>query len=138
MTRELRSFRVECALNSTLQSATTYRKQLFDYMEGSSSAIAYVQEGIITSANRAWIELFNATNAEDVVGLPLMDNFLKESQAAVKGAIIATMKKKWLFGEKLSAKSKLGDSDETDLQLDFQLTEFDDGPHVQVRIAPGA
>jgi len=107
-------------------------------MEGSSSAIAYVQEGIITSANRAWIELFNATNAEDVVGLPLMDNFLKESQAAVKGAIIATMKKKWLFGEKLSAKSKLGDSDETDLQLDFQLTEFDDGPHVQVRIAPGA
>jgi DNA-binding NtrC family response regulator len=89
--RELRAFRIECALNSTLQSATTYRKQLFDYMEGSSSAIAYVQEGIITSANRSWIELFRAASSEEVIGLPLMDNFIAESQAAVKGAIIATL-----------------------------------------------
>ena len=41
VTRELRALRVERALNSTLQSATTYRKQLYDYMEGSASAIAW-------------------------------------------------------------------------------------------------
>ena len=134
--RELRAFRIECALNSTLQSATTYRKQLFDYMEGSSSAIAYVQEGIITSANRSWIELFKAASREEVIGLPLMDNFIAESQAAVKGAIIATLKRKWQLGEKLSAKSRLGDANETSLEMDFQLAEFDDGPHVQIRIAP--
>ena len=58
VTRELRACRVERALNSTLHSATTYRKQLYDYMEGSSSAIAYVQEGILTNVNRAWLELF--------------------------------------------------------------------------------
>lgn len=136
VTRELRSFRIECALNSTLQSATTYRKQLFDYMEGSSSAIAYVQEGIITSANRAWLELFEAASRDDVVGLPLMDNFLAESQAAVKGAIIATLKRKWQLGEKLIAKSKLTATEPTTLEMDFQLAEFDDGPHVQIRIAP--
>ena len=33
ISRELRALRVERALNSTLQSATTYRKQLYDYME---------------------------------------------------------------------------------------------------------
>ncbi|NOX70825.1 MAG: EAL domain-containing protein [Gammaproteobacteria bacterium] len=136
VTRELRSFRIECALNSTLQSATTYRKQLFDYMEGSSSAIAYVQEGIITSANRAWLELFESASRDDVIGLPLMDNFLTESQAAVKGAIIATLKRKWQLGEKLVAKSRLSAAEPTTLELDFQLAEFDDGPHVQIRIAP--
>lgn len=136
VTRELRSFRIECALNSTLQSATSYRKQLFDYMEGSSSAIAYVQEGIITSANRAWLELFQAADRDEVIGLPLMDNFIAESQAAVKGAIIATLKKKWQRGEKLVAKSQLGEAEATTLKMDFQLAEFDDGPHVQIRIAP--
>ncbi len=135
-TREMRAYRVECALNSTLQSATTYRKQLFDYMEGSSSAIAYVQEGIITSANRSWLELFKVANKDDVIGMPLMDNFEEESQAAVKGAIIATTKKKWQIGEKLVAKSRLGETDPQTLQLDFQLAEFDDGPYVQIRIAP--
>ena len=136
VTRELRAFRIECALNSTLQSATTYRKQLFNFMEGSSSAIAYIQEGIITSANRAWIELFEATDRDEVIGLPLMDNFIAESQAAVKGAIIATLKKKWQPGEKLIAKSQLSEADPTTLEIDFQLAEFDDGPYVQIRIAP--
>ena len=27
-------------------------------MEGSASAIAYVQEGIVTNANRSWLSLF--------------------------------------------------------------------------------
>ncbi|MDH3440153.1 MAG: hypothetical protein OEM63_05345, partial [Gammaproteobacteria bacterium] len=41
--RELRAYRMERALNTTLISATEYRKQLQDYMENSSTAIAYVQ-----------------------------------------------------------------------------------------------
>ncbi|MFQ5982054.1 MAG: hypothetical protein ACE5KS_01640 [Woeseiaceae bacterium] len=43
--RELRAFRVERALNSTLNSATEYKRQLNAYMQGSSSAISNVQEG---------------------------------------------------------------------------------------------
>lgn len=136
VTRELRAFRVERALNATLQSATSYRRQLHDYMEGSNSAIAYVQEGIITKVNRAWLRLFRLKSDEEAVGMPLMDSFEPESQAAVKGAIIATIKKKWQPGEKLSAKSRLGETDATSLEIDFQLVELDDGAHVQVRIAP--
>ncbi len=134
--RELRAYRVERALNSTLTSATEYRRQLNDYMENSSSAIAYIQEGIIIEVNISWLELFQAKEKADVIGLPLMDNFRKESQAAIKGAIVATTSGKWQSGEKLVAKSNVGEGDEATLELDFRLTDFDDGPYVQIRIAP--
>ena len=136
VTRELRACRVERALNSTLHSATTYRKQLFDYMEGSSSAIAYVQEGILTNVNRAWLELFRVEKKDDVIGLLLMDNFESESQAAIKGAIIATERRKWQPGEQLNVKARVDGDKVEELILDFQLVEFDDGDHVQIRIRP--
>ena len=134
--RELRAFRVERALNSTLHSATEYRKLLDDYMQNSPTAIAYVQEGIITEANNAWMKMFQAGSRDDVIGLPLMDNFLTESHAAVKGALIATMQGKWQSDEKLIAKSRQGEGDDAILELEFQPAELDDGPHVQIRIAP--
>jgi diguanylate cyclase (GGDEF)-like protein len=134
--RELRAFRVEKALNSTLQSATGYRKQLYRYMQGSNSAIAYVHEGIVIEVNRAWLKLFQVKEAEEVRGLPLMDNFEPQSQAAIKGAIIATTKGKWQHGEKLIARSRIVEHGNADLELDFQLVDFGEGPQVQVRIAP--
>ncbi len=134
--RELRAYRVERALHSTLTSATAYRRQLNDYMENSSSAIAYVQEGIIIEVNNSWLEMFQAKEKSEVIGLPLMDNFRAESQAAIKGAIVATTKGKWQVGEKLVVKSTTGQGDAATLELDFRLTDFDDGPYVQIRIAP--
>ena len=134
--RELRAFRVERALNSTLTSATEYRRQLQDYMQGSTSAIANIQEGIITEVNQAWADLFKLESVEDGSGSPLMDNFVKESQAAVKGAVIATTKGKWQPGEKLFAQSGVRGKELLELELDFRLIEFDDGPFVQIRIVP--
>jgi len=134
--RELRAFRVERALNSTLNSATEYRRQFNNYMQGSSSAIACVQEGIITDVNKSWVELFQLAAKKEVIGLPIMDYFEAESQAAVKGAIVATEKGQWQTDEQLIAKSTLGKSDAQTLDLSFQLVEFDDGSYVQIRIAP--
>ena len=56
-------------------------------MEGSTSAIVYVQEGIVTNANQSWLDLFCVASKDDLVGMPLMDTFQGESQAAIKGAI---------------------------------------------------
>ena len=100
VTRELRALRVERALNSTLFSATEYKKQLKDYMQASTSAIALVQEGIITDVNTAWLALFRSASNDEVTGLPLMDNFDKESQAAIKGALIAAIDGKWQAGRR--------------------------------------
>lgn len=136
--RELRAFRVERALNSTLNSATEYRRQLQDYMQSSSTAIAYVQEGIVTEVNSAWLSMFEAKSNDEVLGLPLMDNFLASSHAAVKGALIATTQNKWQRGEKLHAQSRIADDAAASLDLEFQLVEFDDGPYVQIRIEPPA
>lgn len=134
--RELRAYRMERALNNTLISATEYRKQLHDYMQNSSTAIAYVQEGVVTDINNAWLTMFEAKEKDEIVGLPLMDNFLEESHAAVKGAVVATAKGKWQSDEVLKAKSTKADGNGAELELRFQLTEFDDGSHVQIRIEP--
>lgn len=136
VSRELRALRVERALNSTLFSATEYKRQLKEYMQASTSAIALVQEGIITDVNTAWLTLFRSASNDEVTGLPLMDNFDTESQAAIKGALIAAINGKWQAGEKLIAKSHvtIGDSDE--VNLEFTKFVFDDGPCVKVCITP--
>ncbi len=134
--RELRAYRMERALNNTLISATEYRKQLQDYMQNSSTAIAYVEEGIITELNNAWARMFQARDQDELVGMPLMDCFLEESHAAVKGAIIATAKGKWQPDEVLQARSCKAEGDAAALELSFQLAESDDGPRVQIRIEP--
>jgi diguanylate cyclase (GGDEF)-like protein len=136
VTRELRAFRVEQALNSTLSSATEYRRQLQDYMQGSTTAIAYVQEGIVTDLNNAWLDMFGIGDKQDAVGLPMMDMFVAESRAAVKGALVATLKGKWQRGEKLQAKARLRGNEVADVEMELQLVDFEDGPHVQIRILP--
>ena len=71
--RELRAFRLERALTSTLRASQDYRKQLEGVLQRSNDAIAQIQEGILwtpmppgsnylasptpadSSANRSWI-----------------------------------------------------------------------------------
>ncbi len=136
VTRELRALRVERALNSTIFSASEYKKQLKDYMQASTSAIALVQEGIITDVNAAWLTLFRSASNDEVTGLPLMDNFDTESQAAIKGALIAAINGKWQAGEKLIARSQVTNEDSDEVHLEFTKFVFDDGPCVKVCITP--
>jgi diguanylate cyclase (GGDEF)-like protein len=135
VTRELRALRVERALNSTIHSATEYKRQLKDHMQSSSSAIALVEDGIITDVNDAWLTLFRSASNDEVVGLPLMDNFESESQAAIKGALIAAIAGKWAVEEKLIAKSNITSDDNNEVHLEFRKFVFDNGPCVQVRIS---
>lgn len=136
VTRELRALRVERALNSTIDSATEYKRQLKDHMQASTSAIALVEDGIITAVNDAWLTLFRAASNDEVTGLPLMDNFQSESQAAIKGALIAAIAGKWAADEKLIAKSHVTSEDTNEVHLEFRKFAFDNGPCVQVRISP--
>ncbi len=136
VSRELRALRVERALNSTLQSATEYKRQLKDHMDASSSSIALVQEGIFTDVNDAWTKQFKAKDRDELIGTPVMDMFEPESQAALKGALIATIEDKWQAGEKLVVNSQLDTGDSNEVHLEFRKFDLDDGPCVQIRIAP--
>jgi len=135
VTRELRALRVERALNSTIHSATEYKKQLNDYMQSSTAAIALVEEGIITEINDAWLKLFRCASNDETIGLPLMDNFESESQAAIKGALVAAIAGKWAADEKLIAKSHVTSEESSEVHLEFRKFIFDNGPCVQVRIS---
>ncbi|MGI9223063.1 MAG: EAL domain-containing protein [Woeseiaceae bacterium] len=135
VTRELRALRAERALNSTIASASEYKRQIRDYMKSSTAAIALAQEGIVIEANDAWIELFKAASHDEVKGLPLMDNFEPEGHAALKGALNAAIKGKWAKDEKLTVKPSVDTGHGDELDLEFQRIDFDSMPSVQVRIA---
>ncbi|MBT8082071.1 MAG: bifunctional diguanylate cyclase/phosphodiesterase [Gammaproteobacteria bacterium] len=136
VSRELRALRVERALNSTLQSATEYKRQLKEHMAASTSCFAIVQEGVVTDVNDAWIEKFKISSRDELVGMPIMDSFEAESHAALKGALVATVEGKWQRGEKLVAKAHIESGDIEEIHLEFRRIDVDDGPCVQVRIAP--
>src|ERR1700704_4498381 len=93
MLRELRAFRLERALNSTLKSAHDARRQLETVLQRSNDAIVQVQEGIVVDANPAWLELFGVEDG--LVGQPVMDLFEESTHSALKGALAACLQGRW-------------------------------------------
>ena len=59
--RELRAYRLERTLTSTLNVAQDYRQKLQSVMRRSKDAIAQIQEGIIVDANASWLEMLGYT-----------------------------------------------------------------------------
>jgi diguanylate cyclase (GGDEF)-like protein len=136
VTRELRALRIERALNSTLVSATEYKRHFKDHMAVSASSYALVQEGIFTDVNEAWMRQFKIGSRDELIGLPVMDNFEPESRAALKGALVATVAGRWQKTEKLIVKAHIDKGEAEELHLEFRRIDVDDGPCVQIRIAP--
>jgi PAS domain S-box-containing protein len=133
ISRELRTFRLERALNTTLQSASDYRRQLQSVLQRSNDAILQVQEGIVVDVNQTWLELFGYADDGAVAGQPLMDLFDERSHAALKGALVACGQGKW-SDHPLKVTAVLGDG--TQLQLDLVLTpgEYDNEPCVRIMV----
>ncbi len=130
-TRELRAYRLEHALSSTLSSAREYREQLQNFLDGSADAITHVQEGIVVDANRAWLELFGYPGEDELTGMPLMDLFEQETHVALKGALVACLQGKWT-DHALKVQALL--SDGSNLPLELLLTKADHEGEPAVRI----
>jgi len=131
--RELRAFRLERALNTTLSSAREYREQLQRFLDGSADAITHVQEGIIVDANRAWLELFGYSGEDALTGTPLMDLFEQETHAALKGALVACLQGKWT-DHALRVQASLSDGSILPLELMLDRSEFEGDPAVRICI----
>jgi diguanylate cyclase (GGDEF)-like protein/PAS domain S-box-containing protein len=131
MGRELRSFRLERALETTLKSARDARRQLETVLERSNDAIVQVQEGIIVDANPSWLELFGIVTADGLVGQPIMDLFEESKHAALKGALAACLQGRW-SDHTLKLNAVL--SDGTVLPMEMVLTpgEHDGEPCVRM------
>ena len=134
VTRELRAFRLERALSTTISSAREYREQLQHFLEGSADAITHVQEGIIVDANRAWLELFGYSENDALNGTPLMDLFEQETHAALKGALVACLQGKW-SGHGLKVQALLSDGSSLALELGLTRADYDNEPAVRISIS---
>jgi PAS domain S-box-containing protein len=132
--RELEASRQARALNNTISSAREYRDQLKSFMAGSADAIAHVQEGIIVDANPAWLDLYGFSDADALVGTPLMDVFDADAHAALKGALVACLQGKW-SDHTLKANALLADGSSVALEMELSRTEFDGEPAVRLCFA---
>ena len=135
-TRELRAYRLERALSTTLSSAREYREQLQNFLEGSADAITHVQEGIIVDANRAWLELFGYSSDDALTGTPLMDMFEQETHAALKGALVACLQGKWA-GHALKVQALLSDGSSLPLELTLTKADHENEPAIRIAVPAG-
>ncbi len=133
-TRELRAYRLERALSTTLSSAREYREQLQNVLEGSADAITHVQEGIIVDANRAWLELFGYSGDDALTGQPLMDLFEQETHPALKGALVACLQGKW-SGHGLKVRALLSDGSSVALELLLTKADYENEPAIRIAIS---
>lgn len=131
--RELRSFRLERALDSTLAAATRYKHQLKHLLEDTADAIAHVHDGIVVAANPAWQELFGYADSESLTGLPVMDLFDPANHSALKGALVACGQGKWQ-GHELKAQGRLSDRSSISLALQLCQADYDGEPCVRLCI----
>ena len=129
--RELRAFRLERTLTTTLRSAQDYRRQLESVLRRSNDAIAQVQEGIVVQVNTSWLELFGFADANALVGQPVMDLFDGETQAPLRGALAACLQGRW-SDHVLKAGALLADGSAVQLELVLASGEFDGDPSVQL------
>jgi PAS domain S-box-containing protein len=132
-TRELRAYRLERALSTTLSSAREYREQLQNFLEGSADAITHVQEGIIVDANRAWLELFGYSGDDALTGTPLMDLFDMETHPALKGALVACLQGKWT-DHALKVQALLSDGSSLALELTLTKADYENEPATRISI----
>src|ERR1700738_2921310 len=131
--RELRAYRLERALSTTLSSAREYREQLQNFLEGSADAITHVQEGIIVDANRAWLELFGYSGDDALTGMPLMDLFEQETHPALKGALVACLQGKWT-DHALKVQALLSDGSSWALALTLTKADYETEPAIRISI----
>jgi PAS domain S-box-containing protein len=133
LARELRSHRMERALETTLRTARDARRQLASVLQHSNDAIAQVQEGILVDANASWLELFGYELAA-VAGQPIMDHFEQTTHAALKGALAACLQGRW-SNHPLSTEIRSADGSHRQFELVLALGEHDGEPCVQLIIA---
>ncbi len=129
--RELRSFRLERTLTTTLRAAQDYRSQLEVVLQRSNDAIAQIQEGILVDANTAWLELFGFVEATGLVGQPAMDLFEDTTHAPLKAALTACLQGRWR-NHTLKAGAVLGDGSVVPIELVLAVGEFEGEPSVRL------
>lgn len=135
MMRELETFRARRTLDAAQRAAQDARSQLDTVLERSNDAIIQVQEGIVTDANPAWLELFGVV--EGIAGQPVMDLFEESSHPALRGALAACLQRRWSGDHTLRANALPADGSILPVEIALAMGEHDGEPSVRL-VVPSA
>lgn len=130
MLRELRAYRLERALNTTVKSASDARSQLETVLARSNDAIVQIQEGIVVDANPAWVEFFGVEDG--LLGQPVMDLFDESTQSALRGALAACLQGRWNNDHALKVNAILGDGTRLPVEVVLALGEHEGEPCIRL------
>ena len=87
VSRELEVLHLARDLEQTSIKLHEYEKRINLVVKESKDAISYVHDGIILSANPAFLELFGHKQSSDIEGTPVLELFEGDSQGALKEAL---------------------------------------------------
>ncbi|HVH83200.1 MAG TPA: EAL domain-containing protein, partial [Steroidobacteraceae bacterium] len=135
MMRELESFRARRTLDAAQRAAQDARSQLDTVLERSNDAIIQVQEGIVTDANPAWLELFGVVDG--IAGQPVMDLFEESSHPALRGALAACLQGRWSGEHPLRANALPADGSILPVEIALARGEHEGEPSVRL-VVPSA
>jgi len=135
MMRELETFRSRRTLDVAMRAAQDARNQLDTVLERSNDAIIQVQEGIVTDANPAWLELFGVEDG--IAGQPVMDLFAESSHPALRGALAACLQGRWSGEHTLRANALPADGSILPVEIALAVGEYEGEPCVRL-VVPSA
>jgi diguanylate cyclase (GGDEF)-like protein/PAS domain S-box-containing protein len=132
--RELASSRRARALEQAEREKEEYRLRMERIIAGTARAILQVQQGIVASANPACLELLGYAEPIDLAGTPVMDLFDPDSQATLKGALVACEKGKWT-GPGLRVRALCSDGSSLPVEAVLELDHIDGEACVRIDIS---
>jgi diguanylate cyclase (GGDEF)-like protein len=113
-----------------------YEKRISLVVKESKDAISYVHEGIVLSANPAFLELFGHNESSDIEGTPILELFEGESQGALKEALKVSGKGQAV--EPLEVKGRPVTGKAFSTILEFAKVEVDGEPAIAISIRSDA
>ncbi len=87
VSRELEVLHLARDFEQTSIKLHTYEERINLVVKESKDAITYVHDGIVLSANPAFLELFGHKESSDIEGTPVLELFEGESQGPLKEAL---------------------------------------------------
>jgi diguanylate cyclase (GGDEF)-like protein/PAS domain S-box-containing protein len=132
VSRELEVLHLARDLEQTSVKLSEYEKRINLVVKESKDALSYVHDGIMLSANPAFLELFGHKDSGDIEGTPILELFESESQIALKEALRTVGKGQ--NADPLTVKARHKSSKVFNTTLDFAKVEVDGEPAIAISI----
>ncbi|HEX5340451.1 MAG TPA: EAL domain-containing protein [Gammaproteobacteria bacterium] len=132
VSREMEVLQLARELEQASITLKEYEQRINLVVKESKDAISYVHDGIVLSANPAFLELFGYQNNAEIEGTPILELFEAGSQAALKDALRQIAKGQIIETLETQGLSTKGKTFKT--ILDFAQTEVDGESAIEIAI----